>query len=65
MKIIIKNVTGSSANDGLMLELSRAGAPAGTVIEDACYHPANNSCTFTRDGDCVAWLGETCEEVVV
>jgi hypothetical protein len=59
MNIIIKNVTGDHA--GLIWELSRAGAPEGTVIRNVIASP-NNAVYFTVDGnECVAWIGDTCE----
>jgi len=67
MNIVIKNVTGEPVNDGLILELSKAGYPAGTKVYDVVKYQENNaSACYWRDrnGDeCVAYLGETCEEI--
>lgn len=65
MKIKIKNVTESAANDGLLWELHKyAGIKEGDVIQNAKYNSSNNSVSFSIGTvDCVAWLGETCEEV--
>ena len=64
MNIIIKNVTSEPFNDWLIFELSRAGFPAGTKVYGVKYSPKNNSCQWSCGGyDCVAWLGDTCEEI--
>jgi len=66
MNIVIKNVTGEPVNDGMIFELSRAGNPAGTKIYNVAYFPANNACYWTYKGNqCVAYLGQTCEELTV
>ena len=66
MNIIIKNVTGAPVNNGMISELSRAGNPAGTKIYNVAYVPAENACYWTYKGNqCVAYLGETCEELTV
>lgn len=64
MKIKIKNMTGSSENDGLIWEIGRhTGIKEGDVIE-GYYNSKNNSVSFSKGAvDCIAWLGETCEEV--
>jgi hypothetical protein len=64
MNIIIKNVTETPANDGLICELAKAGFPSGSVIYDVEYRAANRSCSWSRGGyDCIAYLGETCGEI--
>ena len=64
MNIIIKNVTGSPVNMGLIMELSKAGFPEGSKIWDTRYSPGNNSCEWSSAGnDCIAYPGETCEEL--
>ena len=64
MKVIIKNVTGSSANEWLLWELRKeAGVKAGDIVEGR-FNPKNKAVDFsTGTNDCVAWLGQTCEEV--
>lgn len=64
MKVRIKNVTGSSANEWLLWELRKeAGVKEGTVVEGK-FNPSNKAIDFsTGTHDCVAWLGQTCEEV--
>jgi hypothetical protein len=57
MDIIIKDVTGR--NEGYIWELSREGYPEGTIVRDV-FQNTNNACFF---GNCVAWIGETCEEI--
>jgi len=62
MNILIKNVTGEPVNDGLILELSRAGFPSGSVVRGVAFSEANNSCYWSRGNDyCIAYLGETCQ----
>ena len=65
MKIRIKNVTGSSSNEWLLWELRKeAGVKEGNIIEGK-FNPSNNAVDFSiGTNDCVAWLGETCEEVI-
>jgi len=64
MNIIIKNVTGCPGNDWKIFELKRCGFPAGSIVRDVYFRPENNSCTWSSGADdCVAYLGETCEEV--
>ena len=64
MNIVIKNVTGESVNDGLILELSKAGFPAGSVVYDVVYRNVNKSCEWSSGGyDCTAYLGKTCERI--
>lgn len=65
MKIRIKNVTGSSSNEWLLWELRKeAGVKEGNIFEGK-FNPSNNAVDFsTGTNDCVAWLGETCEEVI-
>ncbi len=55
-KIIIKDVTGE--NGGFMSELSREGYPEGSIVRNFTYQESNKSCWF---GNCVAYVGETCE----
>ena len=63
MNIVIKNVTGEPVNNGLILELSKAGFPSGSVVHGVVYNPANKACYWSANGnDCVAYLGETCEK---
>lgn len=63
MKVLIKNVTGSAANEGLLWELSKyAGVKEGRVIEDGILNKKNNSVSFSIGCvDCIAWVGQTCE----
>jgi hypothetical protein len=64
MNIIIKNITGEPVNDGLILELKRAGYPAGTKVYDVYCNTNNNACYWSSSGyDCVAYFGATCEEL--
>ena len=64
MDIIIKNVTGHPSNDWAIFELKRAGFPEGSKVYHVTYSPENNSCQWSSVSDnCVAWLGETCEEL--
>jgi hypothetical protein len=60
MDIIIKNVTGR--NDGYIWELQREGYPEGIIVRDALFDQSNQSCSFGHNHNCVAYLGETCEE---
>jgi len=63
MDIIIKNVTGDPENDGLILELSKAGFPAGSIVYDTVYNRRNKSCSWSSGtDDCIAYLGHTCVE---
>lgn len=65
MKIRIKNGTGSTANEWLLWELRKeAGVKEGDIIENGEFNPKNKAVEFTIGViDCVAWLGQTCEEV--
>jgi len=56
--IIIKNVTGSTRNDGLIFELKREGYPEGSIVEDVTIRGDGKVCYW---GGCVAYPGETCE----
>jgi hypothetical protein len=58
MTIRIKNITGTCANACAIAELKREGYPEGGIIEDVYYTPGNQACYW---GNCVAWVGETCE----
>lgn len=61
--VIVKNVTGSQENEWLLHELNRAGVKLGTKIEGH-FNPLSGSVQFeSRCNNCVAWLGETCEEI--
>ena len=61
MDIIIKNVTGDPSNDWCILELKRAGFPAGSVIKNVKYESINKTCYWSSGSEnCVAWVGETC-----
>ena len=63
MDIIIKNVTGERGNDMLISELSKVGFPKGSIIYNV-YSPRNKACFWSSgDNHCVAYLGETCEEI--
>ena len=64
MKMRIKNVTGSTGNEWLLWELKKeAGVKEGDIVEGK-FNPLNKAVDFTRGTkECVAWLGETCEEV--
>ena len=55
-KIIIKDVTGDNAS--FMWELKLESYPEGSVVKDFTYRESNNACYF---GNCVAYVGETCE----
>lgn len=62
VKVVIKDITGE--NGGLIWELNRAGVKAGDIIE-GIYLPSSGAVEFTRGiYDCVAWMGETCEELI-
>ena len=64
MNIVIKNVTGESVNSGLILELSKAGFPSGSIVRNVQYFPERNSCEWSSgDDNCIAYLGETCCEL--
>ena len=60
--IVIKNVTGSSYNNWCIWELKRAGYPEGTVMENVSLDEKQS---VAKWGDCVAYVGETCELVTV
>ena len=61
MKVRIKNVTGSTGNEWLLWELKKE---AGVKEVEGKYNPNNKAVDFTKGtAECVAWLGETCEEV--
>jgi hypothetical protein len=57
-KIRIKDITGDNA--GYMWELRREGYPEGTIVRSFTHRESNSACFF---GDCVAYIGETCEFV--
>ena len=61
MKVRIKNITGSTSNEWLLWELKKeAGVKEGDIVEGKF----NQAVDFTKGTvKCVAWLGETCEEV--
>jgi hypothetical protein len=62
MNIIIKNVTGEPVNDGLILELSKVGFPAGSKVSHVYYFEPNHTCYWSSGtDDCIAYPGETCE----
>jgi len=62
MKAIIKNVTGSADNEGLLRELSKdAGIKPGNIVTGH-LSPTNNSFYFSVGAtDCVAYPGQICE----
>lgn len=66
MRVRIKNVTGSVANEWLLWELKKeAKVKEGDIIENGNYNPINKSVDFSIGTiECVAWLGQTCEEVI-
>ena len=59
--IKLMNVTGSESNEWCLLELSKAGFPVGSVIENVVYNPETKACYWSKgNNDCVAYLGQTC-----
>lgn len=65
MKVRIKNITGDSFNESCIRELNRSGVATGVIIKGR-YREINQCIEFRAPNgdDCVAWLGQTCEEVV-
>ena len=59
VKVIIRNVDGSSMNAGCLLELSRAGIKEGDIVTGQ----QEDGKTTVWIGDCVAYIGATCELV--
>ena len=59
MDIIIKNSTGHPSNDWCIFELKREGYDKGSIIYNVKRDENTNACYW---GNCVAYLGETCEE---
>ncbi len=60
--IVIKNITGSSYNTWCLWELNRAGYPEGSIIESASLDEGQR---IAKWGNCVAYVGDTCELVTV
>jgi hypothetical protein len=64
MDIIIKNVTGKEGNVYMIMELSRSGFPAGSIVRNVERSATTNACYWSRGNEhCVGYLGETCEEI--
>lgn len=64
MNIVIKNVTDEPVNEGLILELSKAEFPSGSIVRYVQYFPERNCCEWSSGANnCCAYLGETCIEL--
>lgn len=59
--IEIKNVNGDPDNEGLISELTRAGAGTGTKHKGFHYIPNNTVQFDSHSYHCTAYVGETCE----
>jgi hypothetical protein len=65
MTIILKNVKGDPESERLLSEFSEFGYVEGKLINNVTFSPQDNACYWTyRDNDFVAYLGETCVELI-
>lgn len=65
MKVKITNVTETLFDEWALRELRKyTGIIEGDIIENAYHNPTSNAVYFSSGSvHCVAWLGQTCEEV--